>query len=97
MQYCLFGLCLANLHAKETLALAAARLLRLRRGRLLVRLLRLKDNLLQALTLLVGTLRLHVLHRLLHVREPLVRHFCLHARNKSNLTPWGGEEIPLTS
>lgn len=63
-------------HSHESLARAAARLLGAS-VRLLVRLLRREDDLLQAIALLVSTLALHFRHRLLHVRKPSVRHFYL--------------------
>jgi hypothetical protein len=55
------------------------------RRRALVRLLRLEDNLLQTVTLLVGATVLHLRHRLLHVSEPRIRHFVLTAGNESGL------------
>jgi len=42
---------------------------------LLVALLRLLNNLLEAVTLLVRALRLHRLHRALNVSQPLIRHY----------------------
>ena len=60
--------------------------LRSRRRRALVRLLRLQDHLLQAISLLVRTATLHRLHRGLNVSEPSVCHFCLTARNKTSTT-----------
>ena len=65
-------------------ALAVAAGLRAGRRRPLVRLLRSEDHLLQAIALLVGAAVLHLRHRLLHVSEPSVRHFCLTARNKTH-------------
>ena len=70
--------------------------LRTRRRRTLICLLRLQNNLLQTITLLVGATVLHLRHRLLHVSEPSVRHFVLTAGNESRLTgSW--TEIPLTA
>ena len=54
------------------------------RRRALVGLLRLQDNLLQAVALLVGAAVLHLGHRLLHMGEPSVRHFVLTAGNESS-------------
>lgn len=72
---------------EKRLAALAASLARLgsSRRRALVRLLRLEDNLLQTVTLLVGATVLHLRHRLLHVSEPRIRHFVLTAGNESRL------------
>ena len=72
---------------EKRLAALAASLARLRssRRRALIRLLRLEDNLLQTVTLLVGAAVLHLRHRLLHVSEPRIRHFILTAGNESRL------------
>ena len=61
-----------------------ARLLGRRTHRaLLVGLLRLENDLLQPVTLLVGAAILHRLHRRLHVNQPCICHFYLTARNES--------------
>ena len=72
---------------EKRLAALAASLARLgsSRRRALVRLLRLQDNLLKTVTLLVGATVLHLRHRLLHVSEPRIRHFVLTAGNESRL------------
>lgn len=90
-----FGLCsgvnnssyVVNGCLEKRLAALAASLARLgsSRRRALVRLLRLQDNLLQTITLLVGAAVLHLRHRLLHVSEPRIRHFVLTAGNESRL------------
>lgn len=68
------------------LAVAASVLsLRASGRRTLVRLLRLQDHLLQAVTLLVGAAVLHLRHGLLNVSEPRIRHFCLTTRNKPTI------------
>ena len=68
------------------LAVAASLVsLRSSRRRALIRLLRLQDDLLQTITLLVGAAVLHLRHRLLHVSEPRIRHFVLTAGNESGL------------
>ena len=72
---------------EKRLTALAASLARLgsSRRRALVRLLRLQDNLLQTVALLVGATVLHLRHRLLHVSEPRIRHFVLTAGNESGL------------
>ena len=77
------------------LAVVAASL-RSSRRRALIRLLRLQDDLLQPITLLVGAAVLHLRHRLLHVSKPSVRHFVLTAGNESRLARTR-TEIPLAS
>ena len=71
-------------HGLAGLATSLARLGSSRR-RALVRLLRLQDNLLQTVALLVGATVLHLRHRLLHVSEPRICHFVLTAGNESGL------------
>ena len=72
---------------KHGLAGLAASLARLgsSRRRALVGLLRLQDDLLQTVALLVGATVLHLRHRLLHVSEPRICHFVLTAGNESGL------------
>ena len=83
---------------KHRLAALAASLARLgsSRRRALIRLLRLQDDLLQTITLLVGAAVLHLRHRLLHVSEPRIRHFVLTAGNESGLAR-ARTEVPLTT
>ena len=76
--------CLEKRLAALAVAASLARLGSSRR-RALVRLLRLQDNLLKTVALLVGATVLHLRHRLLHVSEPRIRHFVLTAGNESRL------------
>jgi hypothetical protein len=88
------GTCLE--HRATALAVATSLLRRPASRAALVRLLGLHDDLLQAITLLVGAAVLHLRHCLLHVSEPSVCHFCLTARNKTTRTRCR-TEIPLTT
>ena len=88
------GICLE--HRAAALAVATSLLRRPASRAALVRLLGLHDDLLQAITLLVGAAVLHLRHCLLHVSEPSVCHFCLTARNKTALTGCRAE-IPLAT
>lgn len=63
---------------------------------LLVGLLRLEDDLLQPVTLLVSAAILHRLHRRLHVNQPCICHFYLTARNESTRRR-RRTEIPLAA
>jgi len=87
--------CLEDGHAALAVTAGVVSLLAHRLRRLLVRLLRLQDDLLQTIALLVGAAVLHLRHCLLYVSEPSVRHFCLTARNKTHTRP--RTEIPLAS
>jgi hypothetical protein len=89
-----YAVCVCLKHGAAVTA-GVVSLLAHRLRRLLVRLLRRHDDLLQTITLLVGAAVLHLRHRLLYVSEPRVSHFCLTARNKTHTRP--RTEIPLAS
>ena len=93
-----YAICVCLKHRATALAVVAASAVRLRtsRRRTLIRLLRLHDDLLQTIALLVGAAVLHLRHRLLYVSEPSVRHFVLSAGNESGLTGTR-TEVPLAA
>ena len=80
------GVCLEYRAAAPAVVTASLLRRRTHRAVTLVCLLRLQDDLLQTVTLLVGAAVLHLRHCLLDVSEPSVCHFCLTARNKTTFS-----------